>query len=398
MSKPLFSVVLVHYSQPGYVKEALDSIFLQNYENIELVFADDGSQDIDLDDLKDYVYKHKGENIKNVVWQINETNLGTTKNLNRAIKSCSGKYLLFFAADDKLYDENVLTNFVKSFEKCPEDIAMISAQADMMDDKLEKSLGLFVKPNFARDFNSLEPLEQFKVFSKTCFLAIGASCMRLDMFKKYGYFNEEYKLVEDWSYFLHLTRNGGKIKYFDFKALCHRDGGTSHYDNAELVPQNVLDYKYDIIQIFEKEVFPYTESFSYPEKIKLVEKYDWEKADYASKNGKKPCMSKQKIFSLMPTVFVKRFILTKLAWAPGKMNYYLDRMAKAALIWVTLLLFDFFLLINLQIPQDVRLLVNSLNLYVFPAIEIVFALMAAPYLLLYWLFKIRAILRNLKCG
>ncbi len=396
MSKPLFSVVLVHYSQPGYVKEALDSIFLQNYENIELVFADDGSQDIDLGDLKDYVDKHKGHNIKNVIWQINETNLGTTKNLNRAIKSCSGKYLLFFAADDKLYDENVLTNFVKSFEKCSEDIAMISAQADMMDDKLEKSLGLFVKPNFARNFNSLEPLEQFKVFTKACFLAIGASCMKLDMFKKYGYFNEEYKLVEDWSYFLHLTRNGGKIKYFDFKALCHRDGGTSHYDNAALVPQNVLDYKYDMIRIFEKEVFPYIESFSYPEKIKLVEKYDGEKADYASKNGKKSCMSRQEMFSLMPKLFIKRFILTRLALAPGKMNYYLDRMVKTAFIWTALLLFDFFILKDLQISQNVSPLVNALNLYVFPTIEIIFFLASAPYFLLHWLFKVRLFLKNIK--
>ncbi len=232
MSKPLFSVVLVHYSQPGYVKEALDSIFLQNYENIELVFADDGSQDIDLDDLKDYVYKHKGENIKNVVWQINETNLGTTKNLNRAIKSCSGKYLLFFAADDKLYDENVLTNFVKSFEKCPKDIAMISAQADMMDDKLEKSLGLFVKPNFARDFNSLEPLEQFKVFSKTCFLAIGASCMRLDMFKKYGYFNEEYKLVEDWPFFRECWLNNYIDRFTDIKGRVKEHRQINHFDGS----------------------------------------------------------------------------------------------------------------------------------------------------------------------
>lgn len=270
MSKPLFSVVLIHYSQPVYIKEALNSIFIQDYDNIEFIFADDCSSNLDLNDLKNYVEKNRIENIKDIVWQINEKNLGTVKSLNQAIKKCKGKYILFFAADDKLFDEHVLSKFVKSFENCSDDnVYMISAQCLFMDITLKKTLGLAVKPNFARDFNNYDSIMQFKTLSKFCFLPIGATCMRSEMFKKFGLFNEEYKLVEDWSYFLHLTRNGGKIKYCDFDALYHRDGGTSHYEDEINTPSNVLNYKYDMVKIFENEVLSYFELFQRVKKVLL---------------------------------------------------------------------------------------------------------------------------------
>lgn len=394
MNKPLISLVLVHYSQPGYVKEALNSIFIQDYDNIEFIFADDCSPNLDINDLKDYVEKIKKENIKNVVWQINEENLGTVKSLNQAIKKCKGKYILFFAADDKLFDEHVLSNFVKSFETCSDDnVYMISAQCLFMDVTLKKTLGLAVKPNFARDFNSYESMMQFKTLSKSCFLPIGATCMRSEMFKKFGLFNEEYKLVEDWSYFLHLTRNGGKIKYCDFDALYHRDGGTSHYVDEINIPSNVLNYKYDMIKIFENEVLSYSELFSTREKSFIMDRYECEKSSYYKFGGDEPSFSSFALFKLMPFFFLKRKLWSALSLSRKKINYYLDKMAKVSMIWIAFLLFDLFSN-GQETFKGLHSCLLKINCFVFPILEIVFLLPLSFYFSVFFVYKIKKFLNK----
>lgn len=248
---PLFSVILLHYNQPQYVKTAIDSILTQDYSDIELIFADDASKVIDVDDLEKYIDENRKENLKNVIWQINPNNLGTVKSLNLAVKKCTGKYILFFAADDALYNKKVISNFVHSLEKAPDDVYMISAQCHMMDSELLKDTGSFVNPSEGAAFNNKTAQQQFAVFANNCFLAIGATAMKAEMFNTFGAFDERYTLVEDWAYYLKLTRSGGRILYADFDALLHRDGGVSLNNQTGIVPEHVKKYKYDIASIFE---------------------------------------------------------------------------------------------------------------------------------------------------
>ena len=140
------TIVLAHYNQPMYVKQALSSILNQTYDNIELIFADDASTNIDVQDLKKYVKTYNKNNI-DVIWQINETNVGTVKNLNKAIEKSSGDYLYFFAADDELYSNDVIERMVNEYEKMPSDVAIIFGQVILMDENMYETFGHFVKEN-----------------------------------------------------------------------------------------------------------------------------------------------------------------------------------------------------------------------------------------------------------
>jgi len=99
-NQPLVSIILLYYNQPEYVKTALDSIMNQTYSNIELIFADDASEKINLTEIKKYINNTKKENIVNVKYCVNEKNVGTVRNINNALKYCNGKYIKFFAADE----------------------------------------------------------------------------------------------------------------------------------------------------------------------------------------------------------------------------------------------------------------------------------------------------------
>lgn len=89
------SVMVPVYNSKNYLRECLDSIFSQDYDNFEVVVSDDASTDGGQEILKEYAMAHK-----NMVLLLNEKNLGITDNCDQALQSCDGDYIVLFAGDD----------------------------------------------------------------------------------------------------------------------------------------------------------------------------------------------------------------------------------------------------------------------------------------------------------
>ena len=49
MNEKLVSIVMVNYNQERFIKEAIDSVIAQTYQNWELIIVDDGSTDQSVD-------------------------------------------------------------------------------------------------------------------------------------------------------------------------------------------------------------------------------------------------------------------------------------------------------------------------------------------------------------
>lgn len=92
---PDISVVMAVYNGEKFLKETLDSILSQTFENFEVVVIDDCSTDGTADILK--VYSEKDGRIK--VFK-NETNMKLARSLNRGIELAQGKYIVRMDADD----------------------------------------------------------------------------------------------------------------------------------------------------------------------------------------------------------------------------------------------------------------------------------------------------------
>lgn len=381
MKNDLFSVIILHYNQPKYILKAIDSVLCQDYKNIELIITDDASTEIDVEKIEKYVEKNKKENIQSVSYVLNSENLGTVKTINKAVKNCHGKHILFFAADDLLFDEKVVSNFAKTFEKCDDNVYMISSQCHMMDINMKKKLQLFVNKDEGLEFNEMSAEEQYKLLCIRCFLAMGSTAMKAEMFDRFGYFNEAYKYVEDWSYFLHLTRNGGLIRYFDFDGLLHRDGGISHTVYNQKAPKHVLGYKYDIARIFEIEILPYIKKFEPDFIIHMINRYNQEKDSYIRCGGEQKTFSAKEMFMLFPSYYIQK----KLSPVTSNWNWLL-KTAKAT-AWIA---FVYLILIIASLATPIG--------SVFQILSYVFSLaLLVSILLIFGLILIKTGLKMLQC-
>ena len=244
----LYTVVITHYNQMEYIYEAIDSVLIQDYPNIELIITDDNSKKFEKDNIIKYIEEHKKKNIKNYLIIKNDINVGTVKTLNRAIKQSTGDYIQFFAADDALYNKNVISKFVKELDTSEEYI--ITTQCYMCGKSLKDKKEKYVLSDYAKKLNFKSAYEQYLAISNSCMYGSGATAYNKKIFVELGLFDEKYKLVEDWSFYLFSTLNGYKIKYVDFVSFLHRTGGVSHYENDDL-PPHVKLYQIDIINIFE---------------------------------------------------------------------------------------------------------------------------------------------------
>jgi glycosyltransferase involved in cell wall biosynthesis len=90
-SKPLVTVVMPSYNGEKYVKEAIDSVLLQSYLAIEIIFIDDGSHDATAKIAQSY-----GEKIHYVF----QENRGESAAQNLGISLARGKYITFLDVDD----------------------------------------------------------------------------------------------------------------------------------------------------------------------------------------------------------------------------------------------------------------------------------------------------------
>ena len=93
-SNELVSIIIPVYNSERYLKECLNSVFEQTYQNIEIIAVDDGSTDTSLEILKNYSDKLK---------ILSQENNGLYSALKLGISKIQGKWCKWFSPDDVLY-------------------------------------------------------------------------------------------------------------------------------------------------------------------------------------------------------------------------------------------------------------------------------------------------------
>lgn len=236
MKNDLVSVIILSYNNLEYYSECLDSVLCQSYSNIEIIIADDESKKFDKNVIVDYIERNKNSNILNYSVYSNERNMGIVKNFNTAIKKSKGKYIVPLAIDDVLNDKDVVNDVVKFFveNKC----LICTGYSDVYDSEMKKLVGKRPSEYGIEILKNSSPSELFSILKGENFISAPATNYTRDFFDEYGYFDEEYKLLEDWPKMLSISKKGCKIKYIDRCIEKYRFGGIS---TNKFFSRNILD-------------------------------------------------------------------------------------------------------------------------------------------------------------
>lgn len=110
---PLVSVLLTNFNYANYLRESIESVIGQTYDNWELVICDDGSTDGSVPLIESYLNR----NCK--IRLLEKVNGGHTSALNAAFSACSGEIICLLDADD-LFLRTKLASTVKAYTANPE--------------------------------------------------------------------------------------------------------------------------------------------------------------------------------------------------------------------------------------------------------------------------------------
>ena len=91
-SEPLVSVIMNCYNGARYLKEAIQSVYNQDYSNFEIIFWDNNSNDESAKIALDFDSRVK------YFFNTTTTNLGSAR--NAAMKKATGDYISFLDTDD----------------------------------------------------------------------------------------------------------------------------------------------------------------------------------------------------------------------------------------------------------------------------------------------------------
>jgi glycosyltransferase involved in cell wall biosynthesis len=101
----------VYNTDFSYVKRAIDSVFIQDFQDFELIIIDDGSNLTNQDSLLQYVEKHE-----NKISYIRHSNRGQSASINRGVLNSVGEFITILDSDDE-YKSNHLSSCLREVKE-----------------------------------------------------------------------------------------------------------------------------------------------------------------------------------------------------------------------------------------------------------------------------------------
>lgn len=178
-----FSIITVCRNEEASIRATCESIVSQKYQNFEWVVIDGASTDGTLKILNEY----SGA----IHHLVSEPDKGIYNAMNKGAKRATGEYLIFMNGGDRFASSDVLD----AVAQCP--------VSDLIVGELE-----FADDGGVRKF----PSQLNSGYLRRNMLPHQATFFRRSIFKRFGYFDESFKIAGDYEFFVRIIKKN-KVSY-----------------------------------------------------------------------------------------------------------------------------------------------------------------------------------------
>lgn len=225
------SIITVTYNSESTIRDTLDCIKNQTYNNIEHIIIDGKSKDNTLKIISEY--KHK-------LTVISEQDTGIYDAMNKGIKISTGEIIGILNSDDFYLDNNIIRNIA--------DIFLSDNELDILFGNL-----LYVKENntskIVRKWISIPYYKNF--FENGNVPPHPTLFLRKKVYKDAGLFNLKFKLAADYEFMLRIfKKHSYKSQHLNEYLVKMRLGGESNKSIYNIYLANIEILKSWIINDF----------------------------------------------------------------------------------------------------------------------------------------------------
>ncbi len=206
------SIITVTFNSAATVRDTIESVLRQKYQDYEYLVIDGASIDRTVDIIKEYEPKFDGR----MRW-ISEKDKGMYDGINKGIRMATGDVVGIINSDDFYHRTDIFDVIARAFEENPDAQAIYGDVRFVNPDNLEKTVRYYSSKNF-------KPWK----FRWGWMPAHPTFFTYRENFEKYGYYQYDYHIAADYELltrFLYTNKVPAKYVPVDFMKM--RTGGRS---------------------------------------------------------------------------------------------------------------------------------------------------------------------------
>jgi len=222
------SIITINYNNCEGLKKTIDSVVSQTFRDFEWIVIDGGSTDGSKELIEQYS--------DYFAYWVSEPDKGIYHAMNKGVKVAKGDYLQFLNSGDWLRDESVLMDFANS-----------KFSTDLVVGDIRLIYGDREEDGFSPDrVDAGFFLHGGAIWHPCAFI-------KKSLFDKCGYYNEEFRIISDWEFFMKsVVLHGATYAHFRRIVACFPVDGISSRNDIEqqegsrkcflnIMPESVYD-------------------------------------------------------------------------------------------------------------------------------------------------------------
>jgi glycosyltransferase involved in cell wall biosynthesis len=170
------SIITINKDNAEGLEKTIQSVVEQTFDDFEYIVIDGASSDGSVEIIKKYADR--------ITYWVSEPDSGIYNAMNKGIRKAQGDYCLFLNSGDFLINTNTLTEVFEEIKDCPESDIYYSDHQNQ-----DNTTALFPR------LLNIEFLISYSISHPN-------SIIKKDLFLNHGFYNENFKIVSDWAFFL----------------------------------------------------------------------------------------------------------------------------------------------------------------------------------------------------